>query len=462
MADDSVLGPSGEIVSKAAVSAMGVDGWWQSRELHEPWPGAFQQGYESGYQQNALACSAVYTCVTLIANDIAKLRPRLMEFDRVARIWTETESSAFSPVLRKQNRYQTRIQFFVQWLASKLLTGNTYVLKEYDQRGVVSRLYILDPSRVTPVQADDGDVYYQVGADYLSGIRNDLPYVPATDIIHDKMFTPYHPLCGVSPIYACAMSAQQSSRIQRNSNQHFQNQSRPGGVLLAPGKVDEPTAIRLKQQAEAATSGINSGRLLVLTDGMKYEPIGMTAVDSQLIEQLRWTVEDIARAFLVPMSKLSPPANATGKSTAQEDLYYYKQTLQIHIEAIEILLDEALGLGVAPNANLGVEFDLDGLLRMDPETRANVHDKLVRAALMKPNEGRRAWDLPPVPGGDACYLQQQNYSLEALAKRDAGADPFGTAAKPAPAAPTGDAEAAAAEEARVLIETIQKGLANAI
>ncbi|MEP8872515.1 portal protein [Enterobacter hormaechei] len=31
---------------------------------------------------------------------------------------------------------------------------------------------------------------------------------------------------------------------------------------------------------------------------------------------------------------------------------------------------------------------------------------------------------PRIPGGDALYLQQQNFSLEALARRDASDDPF--------------------------------------
>ena len=58
----------------------------------------------------------------------------------------ETESSAFSPVLRRPNRYQNRIQFIAQWVTTKLVHGNTYVLKERDQRGIVTALYILDPN----------------------------------------------------------------------------------------------------------------------------------------------------------------------------------------------------------------------------------------------------------------------------------------------------------------------------
>jgi phage portal protein BeeE len=31
--------------------------------------------------------------------------------------------------------------------------------------------------------------------------------VPASEIIHDTYITPFHPLIGLSPIYACGLSA---------------------------------------------------------------------------------------------------------------------------------------------------------------------------------------------------------------------------------------------------------------
>jgi phage portal protein BeeE len=42
-------------------------------------------------------------------------------------------------VLRKPNRFQTRIQFLESWALSKLSRGNTYVLKQRDNRNVVTR-----------------------------------------------------------------------------------------------------------------------------------------------------------------------------------------------------------------------------------------------------------------------------------------------------------------------------------
>ena len=54
----------------------------------------------------------------------------------------------------------------------------------------------------------------------------------------------------------------------------------------------------------------------------------------------------------------------------------------------------------------------------------------VGAAILTPNEARVEVGLLPIPGGDTVYMQQQNYSLAALAKRDQKDDPFATGSPP--------------------------------
>jgi HK97 family phage portal protein len=190
-------------------------GWWGF--IGEPYAGAWQQNVEI-HRDTVLCYSAVYACVTLIAADIAKMPVKLMAQD--GKIWTEAESSAFSPVLRKPNHYQTRIKFFQQWVVSKLFHGNAYILKVRDDRGVVVQLYVLDPCRVRPLVSTTGDVFYELRRDDLSGLDQESVVVPAREIIHDMMPAFYHPLVGVSPIHACGLAATQGIRIQQNSA-HF-------------------------------------------------------------------------------------------------------------------------------------------------------------------------------------------------------------------------------------------------
>lgn len=420
--------------------------------VREPWGGAWQADIQVSSQQNILAFSAVFSCVTVIASDIAKLRIKLVD-ESTDGISTELKNSPFGPVLRKPNRYQTRIKFVEQWIVSKLLYGNAYVLKGRDQRGIVNSLYVLDPRRVTPLVADNGDVYYQLATDHLSGLKDTLT-VPASEIIHDTMVCLWHPLVGVSPIYACGISATQGGRIQSNSTKFFDNMSRPSGILTAPGPISDETANRLKTEWNTNYGGNNLGRTAVVGDGLKYEAMTIPAQEAQLIEQLRWTVEDVARCFHMPLFKIGGPVPANNTIDALSQTYY-SDCLQALIESFELCMDE--GLGLPPNYY--TELDLDGLLRMDTAARYEAKNKAVGGGWMSPNEARRTENLKAVEGGESPYLQQQNFSLAALAKRDSQADPFGVAKPPAPALPEPPAnDQTPTESARAIADLFIRGL----
>lgn len=413
-----------------AMSSVFMSGRSLYGTIRESFAGAWQRNIEAETKENMLAFSAVYACVKMIAEDVAKLRIRLME-QTPSGIWEEvTRASPYWQVLRKPNAFQTRIQFLVNWMTSKLLFGNTYVYLERDSKNIVVRMYVLDPRLVTPVIASDGSVWYQVNQDPLAGLTN-AGAIRSSDIIHDRAVTLFHPLIGVSPIFACAASATQGIRIQANSESFFKNMSRPSGHLTSPGTIQDVTALRLKENFERNFSGNNIGKLLVTGDGLKYEAMTIPANDAQLIEQLKWTVADVARAFQVPLYKVSNDASQpVAKNLSEANQDYYNNTLQMYIESIELLLDEGLGVSNVPDHVYGTEFDLDGLLRMDPAGRAAVSKELVGAGIMKLNEARAKENLAPMKGGDTAYLQVQNYSVAALALRDAREDPFAPAKPP--------------------------------
>jgi hypothetical protein len=77
-----------------------------------------------------------------------------------------------------------------------------------------------------------------------------------------------------------------------------------------------------------------------------------------------------------------------------------------------------------------VELDLDGLLRMDAASQMETLGQAVKGSVLTVNEARKKVDQTPVDGGDSIWMQQQNYSLEALAERDRN-DPFKTPVPPA-------------------------------
>lgn len=391
-------------------------GWWPVwpvGPVREPYTGAWQLNATATNTENIIAYYAVFACVTLAGGDIGKMRPKLMS-KTSAGIWEETESSAFSPVLRKPNAYQNRVKFLEWWVVSKLLWGNTYILKVRDNRGQVVEMHLLDPTRTRPMIAPDGSVFYEIGPDNLAGVE-ERRYAPAREIIHDRMVALYHPLVGVSPLYACATAALQGLNIQSNSTDFFSNGSNPGGVITAPGDISQETADRVKSYWDAEFSGQNAGKVAVLGQGLKYEPMTVSASDAQLIEQLNWTGEVVCSCYHVPPYMVGIGDMPNYNNIEALNQQYYSQCLQTLIESIEIALDEGLELP----KQYGTELDLDDLLRMDTKTMMATAKDGVGSGIFAPNEARRKFSLPPVEGGESPYLQQQNYSLAALARRDA-------------------------------------------
>jgi HK97 family phage portal protein len=425
-------------------------GWWPL--IREPFAGAWQRNVEWTVP-DVLAYAAVYACVTLIASDIGKLRLKLIERRGNPRddIWEETENAAYSPVLRKPNHYQIRIKFFEQWIASKLLHGNTYVLKQRDESRKVRAMYVLDPTRVRPFVAPNGDVYYELKRDNLSRLDDEVVMVPATEIIHDIMVALYHPLCGVSPLTACGLAALQGLRIQDNSTNFFANGSQPGGILTAPKHIPQDTADRLKENWERNFSGQNAGRVAVLGDGLEYKAMAVSATDAQLIEQLKWTAENVCTAFHIPPYMIGVGPMPTYNNIEALNTQYYVQALQNPIESIELLIDEGLSLP----SDIGVEFDLDQLLRMDTAARVTAARDALTAG-MSPNEGRKKFfGLPPVAGGDTPYMQEQNWPLRLLAAREL---PTREPTAPAELPPATDDEPVDDEMERELVTLLRKEL----
>ena len=107
---------------------------------------------------------------------------------------------------------------------------------------------------------------------------------------------------------------------------------------------------------------------------------------------------------------------------------YYSGALQSHWFQMELSLDDGMGLGKQFGNSYGTEFDPDDLIWMDAAAKGKAAADSV--GTLSPNEIRKRFYLAgPTTGGESPMVQQQYYSLAALAKRDAN-DPF---AKPEPA-----------------------------
>lgn len=408
-----------DLFRKKSLTPVGSSGSGWLPIIHEPYTGAWQKGDELK-RTDLTHFHAVFACVSLIATDIGKLRIRTKSVQDGVLLPAKSRSQA---ILSRPNKHQTWQQFIENWVSSKLLRGNAYILKQRDIFGDVWQLYVLNPDRVKVLVSDNGEVFYQISTDKL--YRLDNTTVPASEIIHDRFNCFYHPLVGLSPLTACHLSVGLGLSIQNQSRTLFGNNSRPSGILSVPTDISQSKADEVKANWQANYSGVNRGGIAVLGSGAKYEPIAMSASDSQALEQLKMSGETVCSVFHVPAFKVGMGEAKAGQKVSDLNEIYYSDCLQHYIEAIENLLDEHLDL----EKGVECEADLSPLIRMDSTSQILYLKEGTMSGIFSPNEARAVLGLPPVVGGESPLMQQQNYSLSALAKRDNSDNPFGNTPK---------------------------------
>lgn len=431
-------------------------GWFHL--IKESFTGAWQKNIE--VSRGDLVCyPTLYACLMRRASDIGKLPFCLKKVDKNG-IWQRYDSASFSPVLRKPNHWQTAQQFRELWSLSRDTQGNAYILKRRDDRGVVVALYVLDPCRVQPMVTDSGAVYYQLWIDALNSLPPNYPsdklLVPASEIIHDRCITIHHPLVGVPPLSAAYWPAVKNLKILKSSTEFFANNAQPGGILTAPAGMSDDDAKAVQEYWGTNFGGENSGKVAVIGADMKFTSFAMKGIDSQLVEQMRYSDEQICQPFGIPPFKIGIGSIPAGLSVDAINLLYYDGALSAPIEAMENLLDEGLGLGVGSTANLGIWMDLDPLLRMDFGKQAEVESALVGGKIKTPDEARARFNLGPTGGGATLWGQNQDYPLGMLADRATWDPQMQPAPAPATPAPNVTNDATAEEVRRLTAELWQR------
>jgi len=403
----------------------GPPGWWQQ----------WSRGGAS-MPSELTAFSAVYACTSIISQDIGKLDMMVMRDDAEAGVPLRKKGDYYELLMASPNEYQTGVDFLQLYVNSYLLQGNAYAYCTRNMRGEINAMHPLDPRQVQPyIEPESGALFYRCGYNQLAGLEAGA-MVPERNIIHHRLpLMPGYPLVGVTPIYAAAASSEVGLRILLNSQSFFSNAARPAGVLTAPGKISKATSERLQEDWDNNYSNNRYGRTAVLPEGLKWEALTMTATDAQLIEQLRWSVEDVGRVFRVPPFLLGDVSKTTYRNSEQLARAYLSNCLGFHVEALEARFTRAFDMDGTP---FSMEFNLADMLRAEVDVRFDAYQKALAAGWMTPNEARANESLAPVEGGDEPHIQSQYIPLSQSGKVPPAPGVPAPGAPDAPAPPPGE------------------------
>lgn len=348
----------------------------------------------------AMKVSAVYSCVRVIAEDVAKLPADIWRARADGTGWDRATDHPLYRILRKPNKYMTPTSFFMAMGASLGFRGNAIAVILRDERGINPvGLWPVNPGQVTLYESIGGELFYAITrrTTLENAVLKDKPImVPAYDVLHVRGFT-LDGMIGLSPLAQMREAIGIAIAGEGMSAGLLANGATPTGVLKHPNKISEEAANRLRAQWQSRYGGSsNSGKTIILEDQMEFQQLGMSSVDAQFLEQRKFTIEEIARAFRVPLHMIGMLDRMTNNNVEQLNRSYYDQTLMVLIRAIEDEFKRAFEL---PD-DLNVEFDVNGLLRADFKTRQEGAKTQAAGGALSVNEWRRNEGMNDIPGGN--------------------------------------------------------------
>ena len=341
------------------------------------------------------------------AKAVSQCRPKHIKTSK-GKVETLTNTTA-AKVMHRPNDYETWNQWVTNAVAGMMFEGESFSLAKRDNRGNITSLHIMPAGTCSPYIAEDGSLFYSVGTNPM--IAEEIDYlVPARDILHLRQYTPRHPLIGESAIKAASLSIGINVALNQNQAAFFSQMNRPSGVLTTDMQLTKDQLTQLRSAFDDQSKTWNQGGMPILSNGLKFQQLGVSSVDAQLIGSQRMSVEEIARVFGVPLPVIGDLSHATLSNVESLINMWLSISLGSTLENIERSLDRLFDLP----ANEAIDLDTAPLLRTDFMGKIDGLTKGIQGGLFTPNEGRAQMNLSDIPNGDQAFMQRQMTSLDLL------------------------------------------------
>lgn len=336
----------------------------------------------------ALNISAAYRAVEIISDTIAILpvKVSVTNIDHKDTIDEHPIYAAFSG-----NDIMTKYTLMKLLVQSVLLKGNGFAYIERADDGTVTGLRYLDANNVI--------INY-------NQLTNELWYT-CTTISTTSRIEPINMIHlvkdsndgvnGISVLTYASRTLENANNTENSANNFFQNGCNLSGVLTVQGQLTDKQKQDIRSSWNQAYSNGGNG-LAVLQGNMSYQPIQLSAADSQMLESRQFNIQDIARFFGISpvlLGDLSHSSYSTIEATQNQFLLH---TIQPYITMIEEEFNKKL---LKPSeSNLSINLDETAMLKTDKSALASYYSTLIDKGILCINEVRKELGYSKIDGGD--------------------------------------------------------------
>ncbi len=356
------------------------------------WPSSFGSYSAAGTvvdAETSQSLSAYYACLRNISEDLAKL-PKAI-YTPIEGGGRDKANAQLTRVINEQpNPHMTAFNFWQFMFYNAPGWGDSIAEIQRNMRKEIVALHPIHPSRVLKVMMENNSLVWYVRSD--DG---------GTVMLHDKdVFhlsnTTSNGITGL-PIPTIAKdSLGVALATQEFTGSFFANGALLSGVLTHPGKLSKEAATRMRDNWTTAYTGSSkAGKTALLEEGMTFNTMTMPLKDAELIDQMKFQIEDIARWFRMPPHKIAHMENATFTNIESQSREYVDDTLM----SWAVRAEQEIKRKLLPGSRQFAKFNFNALLRGDTAARTAYYVAMRNIGVINSDEIRELEEMNPIEDG---------------------------------------------------------------
>lgn len=358
-----------------------------------------------------LQISAVWACVTILAETIASIPIVVFETDGKGNK-TEARNSRLWQVLRSPNEFMTSHDFWLTMGLNRFLRGNAYARIVRDSEGDLVALIPLSADQMQ-VGIVDGGLVYEYNKD------GNIEFFTSDKILHWKGLG--NGYIGLSTLEYMQATTQESVNAQLNATEMYGNGRQLQGILTIDQDLSERQVKEIKRRFANMTpiAGDPADWLHVLPGDMKFQQVSLSAADAQLLETRKYGIDEIGRWFGVPSALINSSGGTAASGIEQIVESFYRSTVHPLCTALEQAIRQRV-MTFEEREKMTCEFKMNALQRANISARYSSYSQALQNGFMTRNEVRKLENLPPIEGADQLTAQNNLFPVEMLGTQGTG------------------------------------------
>lgn len=362
-------------------------------------------------EQTALTCAAVKAAVSLLAQTMGRL-PLMVGKRMPGGNMVPMPDSREWHLLHTEPNENTSSFIFRETLQGHLGTyGNGYaeIVRAGDGRPAKLLQRSPKPAQTAPAINDNGELVYVVHD--AQGQRQDD--IRAADMLHIPGFG-FDGLIGYSPIHHLSQQIGADIGATKFGGEVYANSLQPTGFVAVPEELSPEAYERTRKSFNPKPSDGRRHRIGLLEGGATFAQTSMKPQDVQMIESRRYGVEEVARAYHVPLQLLQDLTNGTSFASVVE---LGKEFILYTMDSWIARWEGEINRKVLKDTGLVAKFNTRAFLSGDHKARSDFYLKLFRIGAITVNEIRGWEDQPDIgPAGDIHFVSRDLVPMDFAAR----------------------------------------------